>query len=114
MDARGSWVCAHSKETQWAGLRMVTAFGEPVPLVLPVTLGFSLHEHHSNIQMNGCIGVLFVFILVFLCWFVFNPNNLHSVLTPVLSRGLVSYHVLYTLVEICPPILITSVAVLGI
>ena len=78
--------------------------GEPVPLVLPVTLGFSLHEHHSNIQMSGCIGV------VFLCWFVFNPNNLQSVLTPVLSRGLVSYHVLY-LVEICPPILITSVAV---
>ena len=77
----GAAGCAQSKETQWAGLRRVTVFGEPVPLVLPVTL----------------------------CWFVFSPNNLHSVLT--LSCPVVWCHVLYTLVEICPPILITSVAV---
>ena len=38
MDARGSWVYVQSKETQWAGLMRVTVFGEPVPLVLPVTL----------------------------------------------------------------------------
>ena len=54
----GAAGCAQSKETQWAGLMRVTVFGEPVfgepvPLVLPVTLGFVLHEHHSNKQMTA-------------------------------------------------------------
>ena len=95
MDARGSWVCT-IKRNPVGRVDEVTVFGEPVPLVLPVTLGFALHEHHSNIQMTA----LDLFLTLIIC-ILFSP----------LSCPVVWCHVLYTLVEICPPILITSVAV---
>ena len=68
----------------------VTVFGEPVPLVLPVTIGFALHEHHSNIQMTALewfffVG-LFLTLIIIICilysplvpWFGVLPCVVHT------------------------------------
>ena len=73
MDARGSWVCT-IKRNPVGRVDEVTVFGEPVPLVLPVTIGFALHEHHSNIQMTALEWFFFVglFLTLIIC-ILFSP-----------------------------------------